>query len=93
MKLLKFKPENFIRDNQHGDAVIIIAKLDAQTAQQLFDAWYEENIEKAPIMYGPGKYCDYQDKGFEWESWVSRDDIPHGYNNTHTARLVDVKEI
>lgn len=53
----------------------------ADKANEMFDSWYRENIENAPTVHGT-----YFKKGGEvWDPIRQKTD-------THTAKLVDVKE-
>lgn len=70
----------------------------AKMAQVKFDQWYEENIEKATIVYG-GHYP--QPTTIEYDKWTLKEKLHLMFEwtevadprDTHTARLVCLEEI
>lgn len=77
MKRLEFKPEQFSSAENTEE-------ISAEIAQDMFDAWYKENIDSAPTVYGNPEVPSSW--GLSRSGWCDKP-------MTHTARLVDIKEI
>lgn len=79
MRKLKFKPEDFdAKDLPFGNDL-------ASLANEMFEKWYREEIENAPIVYSEPGYVDGVPVNF------TRRCIPKDYR--FTAKLVCIEEI
>lgn len=99
MKKLEFRPEDFnsfnIRHIVNGKPVNVDGASEVcAVAQAFFDAWYKENIDGSPEVRG--ELVVGNEEGIEHIvpkvlQWTR--DIWFDGDETHSARLVDIKEI
>lgn len=82
MKKLIFKPYDFGLEEVGNTNQTQNIEACARIAQSLFDAWYKENIEGAPKVFGILN-----------QSVWSPTYVEAPEKDTHTARLVCIEEI